>query len=165
MDMFVKRLADRSILRVPGTAVFLTSNPDGVPNTLLHNLRHNKVLHERIVLLTLVTEEIPRVADRDGVEIDDLGHNFHRVIGRYGFAEDPKIPHILELCAREDLEFNLMDTTFFLGRETLIPTPRPGMALWREALFVAMSRNASRAMDFFRIPHSRVVELGTRVEL
>ena len=165
MDMFVKRLTDRSILRVPGTAVFLTSNPDGVPNTLLHNLRHNKVLHERIVLLTLVTEEIPRVADRDRVEIHDLGHNFHRVIGRYGFAEDPKIPHILELCAREELEFNLMDTTFFLGRETLIPTPRPGMALWREALFVAMSRNASRAMDFFRIPHSRVVELGTRVEL
>lgn len=165
MDTFVERLANRSILRVPGTAVFLTSNPDGVPNTLLHNLRHNKVLHERVILLTLVTEEIPRVADRDRVEIHDLGHHFHRVIGHYGFAENPKVPHILELCSREDLEFNLMDTTFFLGRETLIPTPRPGMALWRETLFAAMSRNAARAMDFFRIPHNRVVELGTRVEL
>jgi KUP system potassium uptake protein len=165
LSTFIERLASGSALRVPGTAVFLTSDPEGVPNTLLHNLRHNKVVHERIVLLTVVTEEIPRVPDKERIEIQDLGHNFHRVIAHYGFAEDPKIPHILELCAREELEFNLLDTTFFLGRETLIPTPRPGMAMWREVLFVTMSRNAARAMDFFRIPHNRVVEMGTQVEL
>ncbi len=165
VDEFITRLASGSAIRVPGTAVFLSSNPEGVPNTLLHNLRHNKVVHERVVLLTVLTEDIPRVADANRVQVQDMGHNFYRIIAHYGFMEDPSIPAILDLAAGQELEFNLMDTTFFLGRETLIPTPRPGMALWREILFVSMSRNAARAMDFFRIPHNRVVELGTQVEL
>ncbi len=165
VDEFISRLASGSAIRVPGTAVFLSSNPEGVPNTLLHNLRHNKVVHERVVLLTVLTEDIPRVADANRVQVQDMSHNFYRIIAHYGFMEDPSIPAILDLSAQQGLQFNLMDTTFFLGRETLIPTPRPGMALWRETLFVSMSRNAARAMDFFRIPHNRVVELGTQVEL
>ncbi len=165
VDEFITRLATGSAIRVPGTAVFLSSNPEGVPNTLLHNLRHNKVVHEQVVLLTVLTEDIPRVVDANRVQVQGMGHNFYRIIAHYGFMEDPSIPAILDLSAQQGLQFNLMDTTFFLGRETLIPTPRPGMALWRETLFVSMSRNAARAMDFFRIPHTRVVELGTQVEL
>ena len=165
IDNFIQRLASGSALRVPGTAVFLSSNPQGVPNTLLHNLRHNKVVHERVVLLTVLTEDIPQVADENRVEVQDMGHNFYRIIVHYGFIEDPNIAAALDLCAKQGLTFDLMDTTFFLGRETLIPAPRPGMALWRESLFMSMSRNAARAMDFFRIPHNRVVELGTQVEL
>jgi KUP system potassium uptake protein len=165
IDDFIQRLASGSALRVPGTAVFLSSNPQGVPNTLLHNLRHNKVVHERVVLLTVLTEDIPQVADENRVQVQDMGHNFYRIIVHYGFVEDPNIVAALDLCANQGLKFDLMDTTFFLGRETLIPAPRPGMALWRESLFMSMSRNAARAMDFFRIPHNRVVELGTQVEL
>ena len=165
MEVFIRRLASGSILRVPGTAVFLTSNPEGVPNTLLHNLKHNKVVHERIALLTVLNEDIPQVATANRVQVEDMGHNFYRIIAHYGFMEDPNIPQVLELCAQRGVKFDLEDTTFFLGRETLIPTPRPGMALWRESLFMNMSRNAARAMDFFRIPHNRVVELGTQVEL
>jgi KUP system potassium uptake protein len=150
---------------VPGTAVFLTSNPEGVPHALLHNLKHDKVVHERVALLTVLTEEIPRVDEASRVQVYNMGHNFYRIIAHYGFVEDPNIPAVLDLCARQGLAFNLMDTTFFLGRETVIPTARPGMALWREGLFVSMLRNAARTMDFFRIPYNRVVELGTQVEL
>jgi KUP system potassium uptake protein len=165
VEMFIELAATGSILRVPGTAVFLTSNPQGVPNALLHNMKHNKVLHERVVLLTVLTEEIPRVSDEQRVRVQALGHNFYRIVARYGFVEDPQIPRILELCDKYDLRFEMMETTFFLGRETVIPTTRTGMSLWRENLFVGMSRNAARSMDFFRIPYNRVVELGTQVEL
>jgi KUP system potassium uptake protein len=165
IEVFIDQLGNGSILRVPGTAVFLTSNPQGVPHALLHNLKHNKVVHERVVLLTVLTEEIPRVDEASRVQVHNMGHNFYRIITHYGFVEDPHIPAVLDLCARQGLAFNLMDTTFFLGRETVIPTARPGMALWRESLFVSMLRNAARTMDFFRIPYNRVVELGTQVEL
>ena len=165
LDLFLQSLTRGSTLRVPGTAVFLTSTPDGVPNALLHNLKHNKVVHERLVLLTVVTEEIPRVEDRDRVTVHCLGSNTYRIIIRYGFTEDPDLPHALALCEPHGLSFEMMDTTFFLGRATLIPTDRAGMALWRERLFANMFRTATRPMDFFRIPYNRVVELGTQVEL
>ena len=165
LDLFLQSLTRGSTLRVPGTAVFLTSTPDGVPNTLLHNLKHNKVVHERLVLLTVVTEEIPRVEDRDRVTVHCLGSNTYRIIIRYGFTEDPDLQHALALCEPYGLSFEMMDTTFFLGRATLIPTDRAGMALWRERLFANMFRTATRPMDFFRIPYNRVVELGTQVEL
>lgn len=165
LDLFLQSLTRGSTLRVPGTAVFLTSTPDGVPNALLHNLKHNKVVHERLVLLTVVTEEIPRVEDRDRVTVHCLGSNTYRIIIRYGFTEDPDLPHALALCEPYGLSFEMMDTTFFLGRATLIPTDRAGMALWRERLFANMFRTATRPMDFFRIPYNRVVELGTQVEL
>ncbi len=165
LDLFLQSLTRGSTLRVPGTAVFLTSTPDGVPNALLHNMKHNKVVHERLVLLTVVTEEIPRVEDRDRVTVHCLGSNTYRIIIRYGFTEDPDLPHALALCEPYGLSFEMMDTTFFLGRATLIPTDRAGMALWRERLFANMFRTATRPMDFFRIPYNRVVELGTQVEL
>ncbi len=165
LDLFLQSLTRGSTLRVPGTAVFLTSTPDGVPNALLHNMKHNKVVHERLVLLTVVTEEIPRAEDRDRVTVHCLGSNTYRIIIRYGFTEDPDLPHALALCEPYGLSFEMMDTTFFLGRATLIPTDRAGMALWRERLFANMFRTATRPMDFFRIPYNRVVELGTQVEL
>jgi KUP system potassium uptake protein len=165
LDVFLQSLTQGSTLRVPGTAVFLTSNPDGVPNALLHNMKHNKVVHERLVLLTVATEEIPRLEDRERVTVHALGHNAWRIVVRYGFTENPDLPRALTLCERHGLSFEMMDTTFFLGRATLIPTARPGMALWREKLFASLFRNATRPMDFFRIPYNRVVELGTQVEL
>ncbi|MDS4042304.1 MAG: potassium transporter Kup [Candidatus Competibacter sp.] len=165
LNLFLQSLTQGSTLRVPGTAVFLTSNPDGVPNALLHNMKHNKVVHERLVLLTVFTKEIPRVEDQDRVTVHDLGHNTWRIVVRYGFAENPNLPHALTLCEPLGLRFEMMDTTFFLGRATLIPTTRAGMALWREKLFASLFRNATRPMEFFRIPYNRVVELGTQVEL
>ncbi len=165
MGVFLEKLDRGGIHRVPGTAVFLTSNPEGVPNTLLHNLKHNQVVHQRLVLLTVTTEEIPRVDAEDRVEVVKLRPNLYRVFIHYGFAEEPVIPDALELCAKHGLKFEMEETTFFLGRETLIPHPRPKLPLWREFLFINMFRNAARAMDFFRIPYNRVVELGTQVEL
>ncbi len=165
LAMFIEGLADGSIARVPGTAVFLTRHPQGVPHTLLHNLKHNKVLHERVVLLTALTEDVPRVAEDERVAVEPLGNAFYRVTARYGFVEDPDVPHALALCASYGLQLEPMETTFFLGRETLISTAHPGMARWRERLFIGMWRNAAQAMDFFGIPTNRVVELGTQLEL
>ncbi len=165
LDLFLQSLNEGSTLRVPGTAVFLTSTPDGVPNALLHNMKHNKVVHERLVLLTVKPEEIPRLKDEERVSVHPLGHNAWRIVVRYGFIEDPNLPQALVLCERYGLHFEMMDTTFFLGRATLIPTTRAGMALWREKLFASLFRSAIRPMDFFRIPYGRVVEMGTQVEL
>ncbi len=165
LDLFLQSLNQGSTLRVPGTAVFLTSNPGGVPNALLHNLKHNKVIHERLVLLTVTAEEIPRLTDEERVSVHALGYNAWRIVVHYGFIENPDLPYALKLCERYGLHFEMMDTTFFLGRATLIPTTRAGMALWREKLFASLFRNATRPMDFFRIPYGRVVEMGTQVEL
>ncbi len=152
-------------LRVPGAAIFMTGNPDGAPPALLHNLKHNKVLHEQTVLLTVVNEEVPFVHAEERVELEPLPSGLVRVSARYGFMEDPSIADVLKRCREKGLAFSLMSTTFFLGRETLIPSKRPGMALWREALFAWMARNARSATAFFRIPPNRVVELGSQVEL
>jgi KUP system potassium uptake protein len=150
---------------VPGTAVFLTAATEGVPHALLHNLNHNKVLHERIVLLTVHTRDVPHVPDEERIEVSELGENFHRVILYYGFKDEPDVPQALSLIRGHGLEFSMMETSFFLSRQTLIPTAGPGMAVWREKLFAVMSRNASSATDFFNIPANRVVELGTRIEI
>jgi KUP system potassium uptake protein len=152
-------------VRVPGTAIFMTGNPEGTPPALLHNLKHNKVLHEQVMLLTIASEEVPHVPPEERVEVIKLEEGFVRVIARYGFMENPSIPDILKRGREKGLQFNLMGTSFFLGRETLIPSKRPGMAMWREALFSWMSRNARSATSYFRIPPNRVVELGAQVEL
>ncbi len=152
-------------LRVPGVAIFMTGSPDGAPPALLHNLKHNKVLHEQTVLLTVVNEEVPFVHAEERVELSPLPNGLVRVSARYGFMEDPSIADILKRCREKGLAFSLMSTSFFLGRETLIPSKKPGMALWREALFAWMARNARSATAFFRIPPNRVVELGSQVEL
>lgn len=151
--------------RVPGTAVFLTANLDGVPHAMLHNLIHNKVLHERVVLLTVITEDVPHVPDIDFAEVQPLGNSFYRVIVRYGFKDEPDIPETLAQCKQCKLEFNMMETSFFISRETLIATIAPGMALWREKLFISMARNAGSVSAYFKIPTNRVVELGTQIEL
>ena len=152
-------------VRVPGTAVFMTGNPEGTPPALLHNLKHNKVLHAQVVLLTIASEDVPHVSAEERVEVQPLEQGFVRLIARYGFMENPSIPDILKRGREKGLQFQLMSTSFFLGRETLIPSKKPGMAMWREALFSWMSRNARSATAFFRIPPNRVVELGTQVEL
>ena len=123
------------------------------------------MLHERVVLLTIVSRDIPRVEAVERVTIDDRGSQFWSVRADFGFAEDPDVPELLEACGKHGFEFDMMDTSFFVSRETLIATVAPGMAFWRERLFVSMSRNAVKATDFFRIPTNRVVELGTQVEL
>ncbi|HZI13980.1 MAG TPA: potassium transporter Kup [Myxococcus sp.] len=156
---------DHPPVRVPGTAIFMTGNAEGTPPALLHNLKHNKVLHEQVVLLTILSEEVPHVPSEERVEVEPLEQGFVRVVARYGFTENPSIPDVLKRCREKGLQFQLMGTSFFLGRETLIPTKRPGMAVWREALFAWMSRNARSATAYFRIPPNRVVELGSQVEL
>jgi KUP system potassium uptake protein len=164
-DLLESFQGEHAPVRVPGTAVFMTGNPEGSPPALLHNLKHNKVLHEQVVLLTILSEDVPHVSPEERVEVQPLEMGFVRVIARYGFMENPSIPDILKRGREQGLQFQLMSTSFFLGRETLIPSKKPGMAMWREALFSWMSRNARSATAFFRIPPNRVVELGTQVEL
>jgi KUP system potassium uptake protein len=154
-----------SATRVPGTAVFMTSTPEGVPPALLHNLKHNKVLHDRVILLTVRVMEYPYFPSEDRFIQEDLGQGFYRVILRYGFMEDPDVPACLKLLRSCGEEFKMMDTSFFLSRQTLLASERPGMALWREKLFAWMLRNAESAMEFFRLPTNRVVELGSQIEI
>jgi KUP system potassium uptake protein len=152
-------------LRVPGTAVFMSGNPGGTPPALVHNLAHNKVLHEKVIFLTVVTEEVPHVPATERVTVKHLGKGFHEIIARYGFMEDPSIHDVIDQCRQRKLAIPLEGTTFFLGREELISTDRPGMARWRERLFAFMSRNALRATAFFQIPSTQVFEVGAQVEL
>jgi len=165
LDLFISSIAASPPLRVPGTAVFLTSTEGRVQHALLHNLKHNKVLHERVVLLTLKTRDIPVVPLAKRLRIVELDCNFRQIEAFYGFMEDQDIPALLEECGRCGVPFDMMDTSFFASRETLIASVAPGMAIWREKLFVSMSKNATKATEYFKIPTNRVVELGTQVEL
>lgn len=151
--------------RVPGTAVFLSGNPGGTPLALLHNLKHNKVLHDRLVILTITTEEIAIVPHQDRISLERMEGNIYRIHGHYGFMEQPDVPALLRSCEPLGLKLKESDTTFFLSRETILPGTKPGMALWRRKLFAAMSRNAQSATAFFNIPPNRVVELGMQVEI
>jgi KUP system potassium uptake protein len=151
--------------RVSGTAVFMDRTVDGIPLALLHNLKHNKVLHEKVVLLTIVTEEIPYVPDEEQVQTQELGNGLYRVVARQGFMESVDVPEMVSSIELPGVSFNPDHTTFFLGRETLLATERPGMAIWRERLFAWMTRNAQGAALFFRLPPNRVVELGAQIEL
>ena len=165
LEPFIASLAEHPPLRVPGTAIFLTANINAVPNALLHNLKHNKVLHERNVLMTVETLDSPLAEYGERTEITALGNEFFRLTLRFGFAEDPDIPAALQSCAAKGIGFDLMDTTFFVSRESIVATDRPGMPLWRDKLFAFLARNASSATAFFRIPGNRLIELGTQVEI
>jgi KUP system potassium uptake protein len=165
LGLFIDSIEASPPTRVSGTAVFLTSTADRVPHALLHNLKHNKVLHERVIFLTIHTQDFPRVPPRERVRLSELGCEFARMDAYYGFAEDPDVPELLETIGQDGFEFDMMETSFFVSRETLIASVAPGMALWRERLFVSMSKLAVKATDFFHIPTNRVVELGTQVEL
>jgi len=164
VPVFVKS-AVNSATRVPGTAVFMTSSAGGVPHALLHNLKHNKVLHERVVLLTVKIEDVPYVDLAKRIWFENLEAGFYRLVVRYGFMEEPDVPAALALATECGAKFKMMDTSFFLARQTLIASSRPGMAIWREKLFAWMLRNAESAMEFFRLPTNRVVELGSQVEI
>ena len=164
-DLFLKDLNRTRPHRVPGTAIFMTGSGAGVPPTLIHNLRHNKVLHANIVLLTVTTEDVPHVSRERAIELEPLSAGFYRVTLRYGFMEEPSVPEAISEARARGLPIDKDDITYFLGRETLLPANHPGMAPWREKLFALMSRNAMRATAFFRIPPERVVELGMQVEL
>jgi len=160
-------LAARPPYRQPGTAIFLTANPDLAPVALMHNLKHNKVLHEKNVILTIETAETPRVREADRIRIEPLSPDFKRLTLRYGFMESPNVPKTLNLCRKQGLKFDIMATSFFLGRRSIVPdaasSGRSGMPLWQDRLFIFLMKNAANPTDFFKIPHGRVVELGTQV--
>ncbi|MBM7126839.1 potassium transporter Kup [Dyella flava] len=163
---FIENIIEHPPLRVPGTAVFLTANQNAVPHALLHNLKHNKVLHERNVMLTVDILETPVAEAEERIRLVPMDGDFYGLELRFGFAEDPNIPLALSKCAKSGLPFDLMDTTFFLSRENVVADKRrPGMALWRDRLFAFMSRNALPATAFFQIPGNRLIELGTQVEI
>jgi KUP system potassium uptake protein len=164
---FLEGLDSHPPVKVQGTAIFMSSTVDTVPHALLHNLKHNKILHEQTVFLTIVTHDVPRVPREDRVQLERLLNGFYRLEAWYGFTEQPDIDEILAASRlRYGMHFDVMDTSFFLSRETVIPTSEiTGMALWRDHLFAWMSRNATRATDFFNIPPNRVVELGTHIEI
>ena len=164
IEVFIKS-ASTSATRVSGTAVFMTSSANGVPHALLHNLKHNKVLHERVILLTCKIEDVPYIAAENRVTTVDYGAGFYRVLLRYGFMEEVDVPAELADLTACGPQCRMMDTSFFLARQTLLASARPGMAIWREKLFAWMLRNAESAMEFFKLPTNRVVELGSQVEI
>lgn len=166
LDLFMADLETTKPHRVSGTAVFMTSNPKGAPPVLLHHFKHNKTLHEQVVLLSITTQHFPEVPnDERIVELNQLGHGFWQVTASYGFMQTPNVLEVLEQCAKKGLVTDKVDTSFFLGRETLIITNKRNLATWRKMLFTFMSRNARPANAFFQIPPNRVVELGTQIEL
>ncbi len=167
IEDFLRELENKRIPRVPGTAIFMSRSTEGVPTTLLHNIKHNKVVHQRTVLLTVETEERSHLSEDERFEFMDLGHGVSRLTLHFGFMEDPDIPEVLERISTNGgpIQFNPMATSYFLGRETLIPTKQPGMAIWREHLFASMIRNSSSASVFFSLPPNQVIELGAQVEL
>ncbi len=165
IDDFLVDVVNTKPLRVPGTAVFLTGNPNGIPRTLLHNFKHNKILHKQIVLLSVRTEDIPAVPRAEQAQVRVLSEGFYQILIRYGFSQDPNIPELLQSITQEGLSLAPMSLTFFLGRETLILTNDRNMRPWRKILFSFLSRNAWDASKFFRIPPNRVIEVGIQVEL
>ncbi len=166
LEPFIRSLsADSGITRVSGTAVFMTSNLNSVPNAMLHTLKHHKVLHERVALVAVSVLDIPHVADAQRIYVEILPNHFWRVKVFYGFMDEPNLPEALDWCAEQGLDFDMMDTSFFIGRETLIARANSEMNFWREKLFITMFRNATSAANFFKLPANRVVEMGSQVVL
>jgi len=165
LEIFVKSVAT-SVHRVKGTSVFLSSSADVVPSALLHNLKHNQVLHDRIVILTVVVAEVPHVGWAQRMEMHDAGAGFYRLLLHYGFMDEVDIPRDLARMRLCGGGFDMMTTSFFLGRQKIIATrERPGMALWRERLFAWMMKTSESAMEFFKLPTNRVIELGSQVRI
>lgn len=165
LNDLIEMLKARPPHRAPGTAIFLTSDPDVAPVALMHNLKHNKVLHEKNVILTVHTADRPRVADSQRVSMEPISDDFKRLTITYGFMETPNVPRALGLCRKQGLKFDIMSTSFFLGRRSVVPSARQGMPLWQDKLFIFLMRNAANPTDFFHIPPGRVVELGTQVSV
>ena len=159
----IEMLRARPPHRVPGTAIFLTSDPDVAPVALMHNLKHNKVLHEKNIILTVLTAETPRVPESDRIRIEPVSDDFKKLVITYGFMESPNVPKALGLCRKHGLKFDIMATSFFLGRRSVVPASQSGMPLWQDKVYIFLMRNAANPTDFFRIPPGRVVELGAQV--
>jgi KUP system potassium uptake protein len=161
----LRDLASNRIHRVPGTAIFMSRRPEGIPTSLLHNLKHNKVVHKHVVLLSVVVEEIARLPEQERVKWEDLGHGVFRLVLRFGYMDETNLPSILAAIKDPPVPLQPMTTSYFLGRETLLATRRPGMALWRERLFGWMMRNATGAATYFSLPSNQVIELGAQIEM
>lgn len=164
IEVFTKSAAN-SATRVPGTAIFMASSSAGVPSALLHNIKHNKVIHERVVILTVNIKDVPTVAANKRCEVKDLGHGFYRLVLHFGFMQETDVPEALKEVKECGMEFDMMTTSFFLSRQTLLPSKKPEMMIWREKLFAWLLRNAATAMEFFKLPTNRVVELGSQMEI
>jgi len=166
LNTFLNKVAKHHPTRVPGTAVFLTGRSDGMSAILLHHLKHNQVLHEQVVLLTVVVEDVPRAAPAKRVEVSKLGQGFFRVMVHFGFMENPNVPRALRTCKRFGLHVDMDTVTYYVGRQTPVPSDeRSGMAAWQESVFAFMARNSADLASFYHLPSERVIELGIRVEL
>lgn len=165
LDDFLKKILPTTKNRASGVAVFLSATPSGIPPALLKNTLHNQVVHETVLLLTILTQDVPHVLSADRVQIEGLGMGFYRVIVNYGFMESPDIPNVIDICSHQGLAIDTTKLTYFLGRETIIASKRHGMAIWRERLFAVMSQNAQRATDFFKIPSDKAIEIGSVIDM
>ncbi|MEP7176150.1 MAG: KUP/HAK/KT family potassium transporter, partial [Gemmatimonadales bacterium] len=165
MDLFLSDIARRRPSRVAGTAVFMTSDPAGVPVVLLHHLKHNKVLHQTVVIMSIEGEEIPQVPAEERLTVQPLGDGFFKVLGHYGFLETPNVPALLAMAETQGLRARPAETSFYLGRETLLPDGRSRLPRWRKLLFIVMARNAQGATAFFNLPPNRVLELGAQIQV
>jgi KUP system potassium uptake protein len=165
LDALLQNLEKKQPHIVPGTAVFLTSDPEFAPTALLHNLKHNKILHEQNVVLTIVTADTPRVREEDRVTIAPVSEHFSRVALKFGYMETPNVPKALAIARRQGWQFDIMSTSFFLSRRALKPAVHSGMPRWQDRLFIGLARSANDATDYFQIPTDRVVEVGTQVSV
>jgi KUP system potassium uptake protein len=164
-ELFLADIAETRLPRVSGTAVFMSSGTDGMPNVLLHHVKHNKVLHKQVVLLSIMTEPIPFAVGNSALEVRELGNGFYRVISRVGFMQQPNVPRILARCEKFELVANPSDTTYYLGRQSLLTTGKTKIAKWRKVLFGFLAHNSKSPTSFFNLPPNRVVELGLQIEL
>jgi KUP system potassium uptake protein len=164
IDLLLGQIARHPPPRVAGTAVFLTSDVEGASVVLLHHLKHNKALHRQVVLLSVLPTDVPYIDDSDRIRVTSLGEGFYRVLVRNGFMETPNVPALLRFCAGHGIDARPMETSYYLGREQLLPTGTTRMARWRKKLFILMSRNAQSAAHFFGLPSNRVIELGAQIE-
>ena len=165
LDPFIEAIGAHTPTRVAGTAIFMTPNPDGVPHAMLHNLKHNKVLHEKVVLLTVKFLDFPHTTNDERVSVEVLPHQFYKVIVRYGFKDEPDLPRDLALCTEQGLVIEAMDTSFFIGKEILIASDNPGMSIWRKKIFIGLFRSAETITNQFKLPPNRVVELGSQLKI
>jgi len=165
LTSFLARLPSSRTVRVPGMAIFLSGNPEFVPGALLHNLKHNKVLHERVLFVNVRNEDVPEITAGQRAEVTELSPGIHRVILRYGFMESPNIPRALDELKEHGVKYDPMQASYFLGRDLLVASTVPKMPMWRMWLFLVMARNAVPVTEFFRIPPDRVVELGVRIAI
>jgi KUP system potassium uptake protein len=164
LDMFVKEVETHNIHRVRGTAIFLTANLDITPSALVHHYKHNQVLHENVVILSLLFERVPRVDLAELLQVTPMGGGFHQVIAHYGYMQSPDVPEILRLCAAKGLQVDPMRASYYLGRETVILSAQPGLARWRKRLFLFLFTNARSVTPTFHLPPNRVIEIGAEIE-